>query len=69
MAKISLICEQCGGNIILDNSHEIGTCEHCFPSLLLNKIRLFKKSLRILQNMCTDTKGKMSRNYLQMGIN
>ena len=34
MAKISLICEQCGGNIILDNSHEIGTCEHCFSQFV-----------------------------------
>ena len=23
MAKISLICEQCGGNIILDNSQDV----------------------------------------------
>lgn len=69
MAKISLICEQCGGNIILDNSHEIGTCEHCFSQFVIKQDQIVQKSLRILQNMCTDTKGKMSRNYLQMGIN
>ena len=37
MAKISLICEQCGGNIILDNSHEIGTCEHCFSQFVIKQ--------------------------------
>ena len=38
MAKISLICEQCGGNIILDNSHEIGTCEHCFSQFVIKQV-------------------------------
>lgn len=35
MAKIRLTCEQCGGNIVLDNSHEIGTCEFCFAQFAI----------------------------------
>ena len=37
MAKISLTCTQCGGNIILDNSHEIGTCEHCLAQFVIKE--------------------------------
>lgn len=37
MAKISLICEQCGGNIILDNTHEFGTCEYCYARFIVKK--------------------------------
>lgn len=48
MAKISLICEQCGGNIILDNSHEIGTCEHCFAQFVVNQDQIVQK---ITQNI------------------
>lgn len=48
MAKISLICEQCGGNIILDNSHEIGTCEHCFSQFVIKRDQIVQ---RITQNI------------------
>lgn len=48
MAKISLICEQCGGNIILDSSHEIGTCEYCFAQFLIKKDEIVQK---ITQNI------------------
>lgn len=48
MAKISLICEQCGGNIILDNSHEIGTCEHCFSQFVIKQDQIVQK---ITQNI------------------
>jgi hypothetical protein len=43
MAKISLICEQCGGNIVLDNSHEIGTCEHCFAQFVVKHDQIVQK--------------------------
>lgn len=43
MAKISLICEQCGGNIILDNSHEIGTCESCFAQFVVKQDQIVQK--------------------------
>lgn len=43
MAKISLICEQCGGNIILDNSHQIGTCEHCFAQFVIKQDQIVQK--------------------------
>lgn len=48
MAKISLICEQCGGGIILDNSHEIGTCEHCFSQFVIKQDQIVQK---ITQNI------------------
>lgn len=48
MAKISLICEQCGGNIILDNTHEIGTCEYCYAQFLIKKDEIVQK---ITQNI------------------
>lgn len=43
MAKISLICEQCGGNIVLDNSHEIGTCESCFAQFVVKQDQIVQK--------------------------
>ena len=48
MAKISLICEQCGGNIILDNSHEIGTCEHCFSQFVIKQDQIGVHGLDML---------------------
>lgn len=48
MAKISLICSQCGGNIILDNSHEIGTCEHCFSQFVIKQDQIVQN---ITQNI------------------
>lgn len=48
MAKISLICEQCGGNIILDDSHEIGTCESCFAQFVVKQDQIVQK---ITQNI------------------
>ena len=48
MAQIRLICEQCGGNIILDNSHEIGTCEHCFAQFVIKQDQIVQK---ITQNI------------------
>lgn len=48
MAKISLICEQCGGSIILDNTHEIGTCEHCFTQFVIKQDQIVQK---IIQNI------------------
>lgn len=48
MAKISLICEQCGGNIILDDSHEIGTCENCFAQFVVKQDQIVQK---ITQNI------------------
>ena len=35
MAIINLTCEHCGGNIVLDDSHEIGTCENCFSQFIV----------------------------------
>lgn len=48
MAKIKLICEQCGGNIILDNTHEIGTCENCYSQFVIKQDQIIQK---ITQNI------------------
>ncbi len=48
MAKINLVCEHCGGNIILDNSHEIGTCENCFSQFIIKEDKIIQK---ITQNI------------------
>lgn len=48
MARISLKCEQCGGNIILDDSHEVGTCENCFSQFVIKQDQIVQK---ITQNI------------------
>lgn len=40
MARISLVCEHCGGVIILDNSHSIGTCENCFSQFIVKEDKI-----------------------------
>ena len=40
MAKISLVCEHCGGAIILDNSHMVGTCENCFSQFIIKEDKI-----------------------------
>lgn len=48
MAQISLKCKQCGGHIILDDSHEIGTCEHCFSQFVIKSDQIVQE---ITQNI------------------
>ena len=40
MAKISLVCEHCGGAIMLDNSHRVGTCENCFSQFIIKEDKI-----------------------------
>lgn len=58
MAKISLICEQCGGAIILDNSHEIGTCEHCFSQFVIKQDQIVQKITQHITKYVYGNKGK-----------
>lgn len=58
MAKISLICEQCGGNIVLDNSHEIGTCEHCFTQFVIKQDQIVQKITQNITKHVYGYKGK-----------
>lgn len=60
MAIINLTCEHCGGNIVLDDSHEIGTCENCFSQFIVKEDKVTQE---IVQNMFMDMKEKMLRNY------
>lgn len=53
MAKISLICEHCGGSIVLDNSHEIGTCEYCFAQFLVKQDQIVQNITQNITNNIT----------------
>lgn len=63
MAKISLICEQCGGNIILDNSHEIGTCESCFAQFVVKQDQIIQK---ITQNITKHVYGYQGKDVEEL---
>ncbi len=63
MAKISLICEQCGGNIILDNSHEIGTCESCFAQFVVKQDHIVQK---ITQNITKHVYGYQGKDVEEL---
>ncbi len=63
MAKISLICEQCGGNIILDNSHEIGTCESCFAQFVVKQDQIVQK---ITQNITKHVYGYQGKDVEEL---
>lgn len=65
MAKISLICEQCGGNIILDNSHEIGTCEHCYSQYVIKQDQIIQ---RITQNITKNVYGYEGKDVKELLI-
>lgn len=67
MAKISLICEQCGGSIILDNSHEIGTCEHCFSQFVIKQDQIVQKITQNITKHVYGYKGKDVKELLADG--
>lgn len=48
MAIVSLICKQCGGNIVLDNSKEMGVCEYCRAQIVIKKNEIIQN---ITQNV------------------
>lgn len=63
VAKISLICEQCGGNIILDDSHEIGTCENCFAQFVVKQDQIVQK---ITQNITKHVYGYQGKDVEEL---
>lgn len=67
MAKISLICEQCGGRIILDNSHEIGTCEHCFAQFVIKRDQIVQKITQHITKHVYGCEGKDVEELLNDG--
>ena len=62
MAKISLKCEQCGGNIILDDSHEFGTCEYCYAQFAIKKDEIIYK---VTQNITKHVYGYKGKNRMR----
>lgn len=69
MAKISLICEQCGGNIILDNSHEIGTCESCFAQFVVKQDQIVQKITQHITKHVYGYQGKDVEELIADGYN
>lgn len=67
MAKISLICEQCGGNIVLDNSHEIGTCESCFAQFVVKQDQIVQKITQHITKHVYGYQGKDVEELLSEG--
>ena len=67
MAKINLICEQCGGNIILDNSHEIGTCEHCFAQFVVKQDQIVQQITQNITKHVYGYQGKDVKELLEDG--
>lgn len=63
MAKISLVCEHCGGNIILDDSHEIGTCEYCFAQFAIKEDHIVQK---ITQNITKHVYGYQGKDVEEL---
>lgn len=69
MAKISLKCEQCGGNIIFDNSHEIGTCEYCFSQFAIKQDQIVQKITQNITKYVYGIEGKDIEELLTDGYN
>ena len=67
MAKISLICEQCGGNIVLDNSHEIGTCENCYTQFVIKQDQIVQKITQNITKHVYGYEGKDTEELLRDG--
>lgn len=63
MSKISLICEQCGGHIVLDNSNEIGTCESCFAQFVIKQDQIVQK---ITQNITKHVYGYQGKDVEEL---
>lgn len=63
MAKISLVCEQCGGNIILDDSHEVGICESCFTQFVVKQDQIVHK---ITQNITKHVYGYQGKDVEEL---
>lgn len=69
MAKISLICEQCGGNIILDNSHEFGRCEYCLAEFIIKNDEIIYKVTQNIIKHVYGIEGKDVEELLVDGYN
>ena len=68
MTKISLICKQCGGNIILDDSHEIGTCENCFTQFVIKQDQIIQKITKNITKYVYGYEGKDIEELLNDGF-
>ena len=67
MAKISLKCEQCGGNIILDDSHEVGICEHCFSQFLIKQEQIVQNiTQNVTQNITKQVYGNEGKDVEEL---
>lgn len=67
MAKINLVCEQCGGNIILDRSGEIGTCESCFAQFVIKQDQIVQQITQNITKHVYGYEGKDVEELLEDG--
>lgn len=63
MAKINLVCEKCGGNIILRGSSGIGTCESCFSQFVIKEDTIIQ---HITQNITKQVYGYESKDVEEL---
>lgn len=58
MAIINLTCEQCGGNVVLDNTHEYGICEYCHTTFLIKNDTIINEITQHVTKHVYGYKGK-----------
>lgn len=67
MAKISLICEQCGGNILLDNTNEVGICESCYARVIIKEDKIVQHITQNVTKHVYGIEGKDVEELIQDG--
>lgn len=67
MAIITLKCKQCGGNIVLDNSREIGTCENCYTQFIVKQDQIIQNITQHVTKYVYGYKGKDAEELLMDG--
>ena len=65
MALVPAICSQCGGKILVDDSHEAGICELCGTAFITEKaIKTYQTTVNI-DNATINVSGPDPSNLLQ----
>lgn len=65
MAKISLTCEQCGGSVDLDDSHEFGFCIYCKAKILIKSDTIINE---ITQNITKHVYGHQGKDIDELVV-
>jgi tetratricopeptide (TPR) repeat protein len=65
MAKISLICEQCGGSVDLDDSNESGFCKFCKAKILVKSDTIINE---VTQNITKHVYGHQGKDVDELVV-